>query len=476
MIIIITLVIYFCILLLFSKITSRRATNDTFYRGNRHSPWYMVAFGMVGASISGVTFVSVPGMVNQIGMTYIQTCLGFIVGYFLVAFLLLPIYYRLNLTTIYSYLDTRIGKSAYKTGASFFLLSKITGATVRFYVVCMILQRFVFDDLGVPFTITVTVMVALIWLYTRRGGINTLVWTDSFQTFCMFSALLLIIYKVIETLGMTPGDALKLIAGDERSSMFILDDWVSRQNFWKQFLSGAFIVVVMTGLDQDMMQKNLTCKTLREAQKDMCSYGFAFVPVNLLFMALGILLSTLAVQRNIALPTVGDELLPMFAASGELGTLVTVLFTIGIVAASFSSADSSLTALTTTYCVDIREQAGNELLRKRVHLAISVLFIIFILLFRWVNSTSVIDAIYILCAYTYGPLLGLFAFGLLTKRQVNNRAVIYVAVAAPLICYVADFLSRHFTSYQFGYELLMLNGMLTFIGLWITGYRQKQVV
>jgi sodium:solute symporter family protein len=435
----------------------------------------MVAFGMVGASISGVTFVSVPGMVNQIGMTYIQTCLGFIVGYFLVAFLLLPIYYRLNLTTIYSYLDTRIGKSAYKTGASFFLLSKITGATVRFYVVCMILQRFVFDDLGVPFTITVTVMVALIWLYTRRGGINTLVWTDSFQTFCMFSALLLIIYKVIETLGMTPGDALKLIAGDERSSMFILDDWVSRQNFWKQFLSGAFIVVVMTGLDQDMMQKNLTCKTLREAQKDMCSYGFAFVPVNLLFMALGILLSTLAVQRNIALPTVGDELLPMFAASGELGTLVTVLFTIGIVAASFSSADSSLTALTTTYCVDIREQAGNESLRKRVHLAISVLFIIFILLFRWVNSTSVIDAIYILCAYTYGPLLGLFAFGLLTKRQVNNRAVIYVAVVAPLICYVADFLSRHFTSYQFGYELLMLNGMLTFIGLWIT-YRQKQVV
>ena len=475
MIIIITLIIYFCILLLFSKITSRRATNDTFYRGNHRSPWYMVAFGMVGASISGVTFVSVPGMVNQIGMTYIQTCLGFIVGYFLVAFLLLPIYYRLNLTTIYSYLDTRIGKSAYKTGASFFLLSKITGATVRFYVVCMILQRFVFDDLGVPFTITVTVMVALIWLYTRRGGINTLVWTDSFQTFCMFSALLLIIYKVIETLGMTPGDALKLIAGDERSSMFILDDWVSRQNFWKQFLSGAFIVVVMTGLDQDMMQKNLTCKTLREAQKDMCSYGFAFVPVNLLFMALGILLSTLAVQRNIALPTVGDELLPMFAASGELGTLVTVLFTIGIVAASFSSADSSLTALTTTYCVDIREQAGNESLRKRVHLAISVLFIIFILLFRWVNSTSVIDAIYILCAYTYGPLLGLFAFGLLTKRQVNNRAVIYVAVVAPLICYVADFLSRHFTSYQFGYELLMLNGMLTFIGLWIT-YRQKQVV
>ena len=449
MIIIITLVIYFCILLLFSKITSRRATNDTFYRGNRHSPWYMVAFGMVGASISGVTFVSVPGMVNQIGMTYIQTCLGFIVGYFLVAFLLLPIYYRLNLTTIYSYLDTRIGKSAYKTGASFFLLSKITGATVRFYVVCMILQRFVFDDLGVPFTITVTVMVALIWLYTRRGGINTLVWTDSFQTFCMFSALLLIIYKVIETLGMTPGDAVKLIAGDERSSMFILED---------------------------MMQKNLTCKTLREAQKDMCSYGFAFVPVNLLFMALGILLSTLAVQRNIALPAVGDELLPMFAASGELGTLVTVLFTIGIVAASFSSADSSHTALTTTYCVDIREQAGNESLRKRVHLAISMLFIIFILLFRWVNSTSVIDAIYILCAYTYGPLLGLFAFGLLTKRQVNNRAVIYVAVAAPLICYVADFLSRHFTSYQFGYELLMLNGMLTFIGLWITGYRQKQVV
>ena len=476
MVIIVTILAYFCILLVFSRFTSRRATNSTFYRADRRSPWYMVAFGMIGASISGITFVSVPGMAVKTDMTYLQMCFGFIFGYLIVAFVLLPVYYRLNLTTIYTYLQTRLGQRAYKTGSSFFLLSKLIGAAVRFYVVCIILQRFVLDQLGIPFLVTVVFMVGLIWLYTRKGGIKTLVWTDSFQTLCMFLALILIIFHVMTALHLNLNQAVTAIANDSHSRVFIWQDWASKQNFWKMFLSGIFIVIVMTGLDQDMMQKNLTCKTLREAQKDMCSYGFAFVPVNLLFMALGILLSTLAVQRNIALPAVGDELLPMFAASGELGTLVTVLFTIGIVAASFSSADSSLTALTTTYCVDIREQAGNESLRKRVHLAISVLFIVFILLFRWVNSTSVIDAIYILCAYTYGPLLGLFAFGLLTKRQVNNRAVIYVAVAAPLICYVADFLSRHFTSYQFGYELLMLNGMLTFIGLWITGYRQKQVV
>ena len=289
---------YFAVLFAISRLTARCATNDTFFRGNRQSPWYMVAFGMVGASISGVTFVSVPGMVTSIDMTYMQTCLGFILGYFAVAFILLPLYYRLNLTTIYSYLGKRLGPRAYKTGASFFLLSKMTGAVVRFYVVCMILQQFVFDEMGIPFVVTVSAMVTLIWLYTRGGGIKTLVWTDTFQTICLFSALLLIIYKVVGELGMTIPEAVSAIAADEHSRMFVMDDWVSKQNFWKQFLSGVFIVIVMTGLDQDMMQKNLTCKTLKEAQKDMCTYGVAFVPANLLFLSLGVLLVMLNKSRQ----------------------------------------------------------------------------------------------------------------------------------------------------------------------------------
>ena len=472
MLILFTVLAYFFCLLAFSRWTARRATNETFYRGNRRSPWYMVAFGMVGASISGITFVSVPGMVMKMDMTYVQTCLGFIIGYFLVAFLLLPVYYRLNLTTIYSYLQRRLGHYSYKTGAWFFLLSKMTGAAVRFYVVCIILQRFVFEQYGIPFALTVVGMVCLIWLYTRRGGIKTLVWTDSFQTVCMFTALLLIIYKVIGALDLSVGEAFTAIVQNEHSRIFVFDDWMSRQNFWKQFLSGVFIVIVMTGLDQDMMQKNLTCKTLREAQKDMCTYGFAFVPANMLFMALGVLLMLLAQKQNVALPAMGDELLPMFAATGALGQSVVVLFSLGIVAASFSSADSALTAMTTSFCVDIKEKADDEKLRKRVHIGMAVIFATLILMVDAVNSTSVIDAIYILCSYTYGPLLGLFAYGLLTKRGVNDRVVPYIAIASPLICFALDKTVASTTCYQFGYELLMLNGLLTFLGLFLSGRKK----
>ena len=472
MLILFTVLAYFFCLLAFSRWTARRATNETFYRGNRRSPWYMVAFGMVGASISGITFVSVPGMVMKMDMTYVQTCLGFIIGYFLVAFLLLPVYYRLNLTTIYSYLQRRLGHYSYKTGAWFFLLSKMTGAAVRFYVVCIILQRFVFEQYGIPFALTVVGMVCLIWLYTRRGGIKTLVWTDSFQTVCMFTALLLIIYKVIGALDLSVGEAFTAIVQNEHSRIFVFDDWMSRQNFWKQFLSGVFIVIVMTGLDQDMMQKNLTCKTLREAQKDMCTYGFAFVPANMLFMALGVLLMLLAQKQNVTLPAMGDELLPMFAATGALGQSVVVLFSLGIVAASFSSADSALTAMTTSFCVDIKEKADDEKLRKRVHIGMAVIFATLILMVDAVNSTSVIDAIYILCSYTYGPLLGLFAYGLLTKRGVNDRVVPYIAIASPLICFALDKTVASTTCYQFGYELLMLNGLLTFLGLFLSGRKK----
>ncbi len=475
MIIIYTLFAYFLILLFISHVTGRRADNSTFFSGNRRSPWYMVAFGMIGASISGVTFVSVPGMVLTSDMTYIQTCIGFIFGYFAVAFILLPVYYRLRLTTIYSYLDRRLGRQAYRTGAAFFILSKVVGSAVRFYVVCAILQRFVLDALGVPFVVTVVAMVGLIWLYTRRGGIKTLVWTDTFQTLCMFAALILIIYNVARHLGMSMGEAADMVAADSHSRIFVFDDWMTKQNFWKQFLSGIFIVIVMTGLDQDMMQKNLTCKSLREAQKDMCTYGFAFVPANLLFLSLGVLLVALASKEGVALPTSGDELLPMFAATGQMGMAVVVLFTVGVVASSFSSADSALTALTTSCCVDLWSRPDDEKLRRRVHFGVSVAFVVFILLFRSLNSTSVIDAIYVLCSYTYGPLLGLFAYGLLTRRGVSGRLVPWIAVASPVVCFAVDSLSKTAFGYTFGYELLMLNGLLTFAGLWVTGRKDTDV-
>ena len=452
---------YFVVLFGISHLTSRKANNDMFYRANRKAPWYMVAFGMIGASISGVTFVSVPGMVLTSQMTYLQMCLGFIVGYLVIAFVLLPLYYRLQLTSIYTYLGQRLGNRSYQTGAWFFLLSKMVGASVRFYVVCIILQQFVFEPAGISFIVNVVGMVLLIWLYTRRGGIGTLVFTDTFQTICLFTALVLIILEAVDQLHLSVGEAVSAIADSEMSRIFVFDNWVSPQNFWKQFFSGAFIAIVMTGLDQDMMQKNLTCKTLKDAQKDMCTYGVAFVPANLLFLALGILL-TMTLRTELK----GDELLPTFVQ----GTYAVYLFVLGIVAASFSSADSALTSLTTCFCVDIRRQPDNELLRKRMHVMMCFIFVLFILLFRAVNSTSLIDAVYTLASYTYGPLLGLFAFGLFTRQQPIDRFVPYICIASPLICYVLNLVTQHVWNYRFGYELLMLNGLLTFMGLWLTHF------
>ena len=459
MMILLTVLAYFAVLFSISRLTSRRADNQTFYRANRRAPWYMVAFGMVGASISGVTFVSVPGMVLTSQMTYLQMCLGFIVGYIVIAFVLLPLYYRLNLTSIYTYLGQRLGNRSYQTGAWFFLLSKMVGASVRFYVVCIILQQFVFDPAGIPFIVNVAMMVLLIWLYTHRGGIATLVFTDSFQTICLFTALILIIFDVMGQLHLSVGEAVSAIAGSPMSQVFVFDDWVSPHHFWKQFLSGAFIAIVMTGLDQDMMQKNLTCKTLRDAQKDMCTYGVAFVPANLLFLALGVLLSMV-----LGTSLKGDELLPSFILS-SFHPLTLHLFILGIVAASFSSADSALTSLTTCFCVDIRRQPDNESLRKKMHVVMCLIFVVFILLFRAFNSTSLIDAIYTLASYTYGPLLGLFVFGLFTKKQTNDRLVPYICIASPLVCYALDTITQHLWGYHFGYELLMLNGLFTFLGL-----------
>ena len=473
MIVILTILAYFAALFALSRWTTRRSTNETFFRGERRSPWRMVAFGMVGASISGVTFVSVPGMVLTQDMAYLQLCLGFILGYIAVAFVLLPVYYKLNLTSIYTYLGERLGPRSYLTGAGFFLLSKMIGTAVKFYVACLIVQQFVMNSLGVPFFVTVGVMVLLIWLYSHRGGVRTLVFTDSLQTFCLLSALLIIIYVVMQRMDFSLGDAISAIAADERSRIFVFDDWVSRQNFWKQLLSGAFIVVVMTGLDQDMMQKNLTCRTLREAQKNMCSYGVAFVPVNLLFLSLGVLLAQYFQTSGVGLGMRGDELLPMFVQMAN-STPVLVLFTLGIVAASFSSADSALTALTTSYCVDIRQQSRDERLRRRVHIIMCLLLVVCILAIRAAGSSSLIDAIYTIVSYTYGPLLGLFAFGLFTRQKVRDGFVPFVCIASPLLCFLLDQLFASLFNYRFGYELLLLNGLLTFIGLLFL--RRKNII
>lgn len=465
MIIVLTLILYFLALFIISRLTGRKAGNDAFYRAGRRSPWYMVAFGMIGASISGVSFVSVPGMVVNSGMTYLQTCLGFIIGYFAIAFILLPIYYRMGLTSIYTYLGNRFGRASYTTGSWIFIVSKMIMSAVRFYVVCIIMQRFVLDELGVPFALTVCCMVGLIWLYTRGGGIKTLVWTDTFQTACLLGAITLIFINAAHELDMTAAEAINTVAQSDMSRVFVTDDWMSPANFWKQFISGAFIVVVMTGLDQDMMQKNLTCKSLKEARKDMCCYGFAFVPVNLMLMSLGVLLVMLAQSKGMTLPSSNDDILPMFAATGSMGTAVVVLFTIGLLASSFSSADSALTSITTSWCIDIRQRANDEKLRHRAHIGVCVLFVMFILMFKQLNSKSVIDSIYTICSYCYGPLLGMFAFGLLTKRPVCDRLTPYIAMTSPLLCFLTDRFVQHLFGYHFGYELLLLNGALTFLML-----------
>ncbi len=469
--ILITIIIYFGILLGISRITAHsHSDNDAFFRGNRQSPWYIVSFGMIGASLSGVTFVSVPGMVKNIDMTYMQTCMGFFFGYLIIAHVLLPLYYRLNLTSIYTYLGQRIGRYSYKTGASFFLISKMLGAAARLYLVCIILQHYVFDAYNIPFAVTAIGTIALIWLYTHKSGIRTIVWTDSLQTLCLLLALGLILYNVADKLNLNIGGVIDTIKNSSESRIFVFDDWQSKQNFFKQFFSGIFITIVMTGLDQDMMQKNLSCRNLKEAQKNMYCYGISFVPVNLLFLSLGILLMVAATQMNIAIPAKGDDLLPMFAAGGHLGYAVLVFFTIGIIAAAFSSADSALAALTTSFCIDILNTdklKENEAvrIRKITHIGISTIFVICILIFEAIDSQSVIDTIYTLASYTYGPLLGLFCFGLFTKLKPRDRYVPYIAIASPVVCYMIDILTFNVTGYKFGYEMLMFNGLLTFMGL-----------
>ena len=463
------LIAYFGLLLLIAYVTGRRSDNRTFFTGNRQSPWYLVAFGMVGATISGISVVSVPGMVGASHFSYLQTVMGFFFGYLVVAYLLLPLYYRLNLTSIYEYLNNRFGKEAHKTGSLFFVVAKLVSSATKLYIAALVLQEFIFDAWHIPFWVTVSLCVLLMWLYTRRGGIRTLVWTDTLQTFFLITALILMVVDVIHLLNFSSSEAWRAISASDWSHTFTFDDWQSRQNFFKQFLSGIFIVIVMTGLDQDMMQKNLTCRTLKESQKNMVWCGAAFLPVNLLLLALGALLLLFANTNGIALPTQPDRILPFFATA-YFSPVTALFFMLGIIAASFSSADSALTAITTTISVDLlhiknRSQQHAERLRRQIHIGVSIVFIGLVLAFDALPNHSIIDTIYTIVGYAYGPLLGLFAFGIFTKTECRNRLIPLVALLSPLLTFVIQWLCAHYFSYQFGYELLMLNGFITFVGL-----------
>ena len=476
--ILIIILCYFGVLYLISHLIGRKHSgNAAFFLGNRKSPWYIVAFGMIGTSLSGVTFVSVPGMVGKFDMTYMQMVFGFLLGYVVIAFVLLPLYYKLNVTSIYSYLDNRIGKRAYKTGAGFFLLSRTIGAAARLYVAVLILQTFVFDAWNIPFALTAAGFLLMIWLYTHKSGIRAIVWTDILQTFFLITALIIIIWQVSKGLNLDFGGIVTSIKESPHSKIFVFDDWVSRQNFFKQFISGCFVTIAMTGIDQEMMQKNLSCKNLREAQKNVCTYSLFFVPVNFLFLCLGILLINYASANNIQLPALGDDILPMLVTSDHFGFLATIFFIIGIIAVTFASSDSALTGLTTSICVDVlnisqHEEKKAKKLRLGVHLAISIAFIGIMLIFKAINNTSVIDAIYMIASYTYGPLLGLFTFGILFKRQTRDKLVPYICVISPILCFAINILLKKTINYQLGYELLIVNALFVVIGLLLFSRRR----
>lgn len=484
--VLIVIAVYFGMLMFVSYLTSRKgAGNDEFFRANKSSKWYVVAVAMIGTSISGVTFVSVPGMVRGLDMTYMQMVLGFFFGYLVIAYVLLPLYYRLNLTTIYGYLDQRYGPKSYKTGAWFFLISKIVGAAARLYLVAFILQSLVFDTWGVPFVVTVTGIILVIWLYSHKSGIKTIIWTDWLQTILFLTTLVLIVWQVSSRLDLNFGGMVQVIRESPHSRIFVFDDWASTQNFFKQFFSGMFITIVMTGLDQDQMQKNLTIRTLKDAQKNVVSYGLAFAPINFLFLCLGVLLLVFAAQYNIVLPEVSDNILPVLA-SEHMGPVVLGIFNVGVVAAAFSSADSALTALTTSFCVDIldmkaisqsKEQEKKDVSTRRwVHIGMSVVFVLIILLIEAIGSDSIITAIYKLASYTYGPLLGLYFFGLYSKVKPMDRYVPYVAIAAPVLCFIIEIAMLQLFDYKVGYELLLMNGLITGLGLWAISKRNNPVI
>jgi Na+/proline symporter len=465
------LVIYFLILIAISFYTARGADTNTFFTANRQSPWYLVAFGMIGTSISGVTFVSVPGAVGKIQFSYFQVVLGYAVGYWVIATILMPMYYRLNLISIYGYLEKRFGFWSYKTGSAFFLLSRTIGSAVRMYVAVQVLQLAIFDDLGVPFEVTVMIAMALIFVYTFKGGVKTIIITDTLQTFFLLTALVLTIYLIGKQLDLGVGDLFSTVRDSQHSKIFVWD-WANKHHFVKDFLSGAFIAIVMTGLDQDLMQKNLTCKSIGEAQKNMFWFYVVLVFINLLFLSLGVLLYIYSEKMGIQIPIKTDDLYPSLALGNHFGTLAAVTFLLGITAATYASSDSALTALTTSFCVDFLniekyEEAKRQTLKHYVHIGFTVVFIIVILIFRALNSQEVISAVFSIAGYTYGPLLGLFAFGLYLKRPLLDKYVPLVCVAAPFLTYAVEEFTKASFDFEFGFSKLMLNGFITFVGLWL---------
>lgn len=461
---------YFLLLILISYFTNRDGSNEDFFKAGRQSPWYLVAFGMIGASLSGVTFISVPGWVEASKFSYFQVVLGYTVGYFVIGTVLLPLYYKMNLTSIYTYLNERFGNSSYKTGASFFLLSRIVGSSFRLYLVAIVLQTIIFDDMNIPFWVTVTITILFIWLYTFKSGIKTIVWTDTLQTLFMLIAVGVTVYFVATDLGLDGSGLLAYVVESDLSQIFFFDDWKSSDHFVKQFISGAFIAIVMTGLDQDMMQKNLTCRTLKDAQKNMFWFTVVLVFVNLAFLTLGVLLTTYA--RGNGIDAAGDQLYPILASSGEFGMGVAVLFILGLTAAAYSSADSALTALTTSFSIDILdiEKRFNEKkqikIRKQVHILVSFTLIAVILAFKYlIADESVIAKLFVFAGYTYGPLLGMYAFGLFTKWKVRDKIVPLIAVLTPFFGYFISEMCRTYFNFDFGFFILILNGSLTFLGL-----------
>ena len=473
---------YFALLILISHLTSRKATNETFFTGNRKSPWFVVAYGMIGASLSGVTFMSVPGYVQSSQFTYFGVVLGYTIGYVAIAFVLLPLYYKLNLTSIYTYLDKRFGSNSQRTGSFFFIVSRLMGSALRMYLVVFVLHEFVFKAIGVPFWALALFFIVLILIYTFKGGIKTIIWTDTLQTtFLLLSTVITIVF-LIKDMNISFFDMMSQ-AGDESYTRMFDTDWRSNNFFLKQILSGAFITIAMTGLDQDMMQKNLTCKSLREAQKNMLSFSVCIVIVNFLFLILGVALMTYSSKTGFVLPEKSDSI---FAAVAQnLGSITWIIFIIGLVAAGYSSADGTLTSLTTTFCFDILQFDKNPnydeqkktRIRKATHIAFAAIYFLIIILFKPFHTDSLIKMLFDIAGYTYGPLLGLFCYGLFIKqRNPNDKVVPAIAILSPIISYLLNIYSEElFFGYKFGFEILIVNGLLTFIGLLIFSRKAEKI-
>ena len=468
-IILLIFIIYFLVLLFISNLTSKKSRFTDFFNANRSSPWYLVAFGMIGTSLSGVTFISVPGEVGSTNFSYFQVVLGYLVGYFIIAKVLLPLYYKHNLISIYTYLDDRFGFYSYKAGAFFFLLSRTIGASFRLFLVAGVLQIAIFNQLGLPYFFSVLLTILLIWIYTFKGGIKTIVWTDALQTLFMLSAVIITIFIITNKMNISLYESYIMIKESSYSKIFYFD-WKAGNDFFKQFISGAFIAIVMTGLDQDMMQKNLTCKNLGDAQKNIFWFCVILVIANLLFLSLGALLYLYSESINFQIPSSTDDLYPLLALN-ELGFLTSVIFILGIIAAAYSSADSALTSLTTSFCIDfldIDKRKNKRQIRLLVHIGFSFLLFVVILIFNEINDESVINSIFKAAGYTYGPLLGLFSFGIFTKYQIKDKFVFLICMVSPVISYLVNVYSEELLfGYKFGFEILLLNGFITFMGLYL---------